>query len=65
MEGEESREGVAEGDNSEKSFKSNGQQAVVHPFALAAVNDKEVRVVIDTLSSSNYIKYILNETTLI
>ena len=44
----------AESEPRERSYKGNGQ-TVVHPSALATVDGKEVRVVIDTLSSSNYI----------
>ena len=38
----------------ERSYKGNGQ-SVVHPSAVILVKNQETRVVIDTLSSSNYI----------
>ena len=46
-----SNEGGAKG---EKSYSSH-DGSVVHPSALATVDGKEGRVVIDTLSSSSYV----------
>ena len=53
---ESNKPSPADGDQKPKEKNYSSQDSsVVHPSALAEVQDKEVRVVIDTLSSSSYI----------
>ena len=54
MDGDEKESKDVDNKPEERSYKGNGQ-SVVHPSALAMVKNQETRVVIDTLSSSNYI----------